>query len=516
MSFENQKMFKCNSCWGLFSSEKALKKHVGKAKYCEKYKNITFMCNCGWSSKGIKNVDSHICTETPKIIKNSLKEKLDKLEEENLSLKKKIKILEKANSIEKLKNKIWTSLLERNTNIKIGKIISEKEDKMILHDNKEGDITIVVKNWEKSNFNQTIKVKKEDKKSYRPIETSKIVKIKKHKKTKPTINKIQKIDLEGFRVNFNNLFTKLENGHNYTNTVNDIKKERKKIIGKIGLTKFLEIIQEHISRFNEIFKSKNFPSKKTNDIICKGLGSLEKRLLRYGDYSKSYLELEEMTKFKQTLYRDIPLEENYTVYSLDNFCKNFYNYGVVLFPIKELIRKYLFNFKNLNNVIYVPLEKSTKEDPYSFYKLAKISKEKRFWRMDCRLEDFTNNFSAQIIPYLIKSFRDIYKDIFYDNMYREDYKTKCQVVECDCQQLLQNIVTMSRTRKLCDFLRELIIEKASYQPTDMDKFDLRGDDALQRKRFAQKNKVDPTENIKLLFDNLTSEVAVDIYRESTT
>ena len=136
--------------------------------------------------------------------------------------------------------------------------------------------------------------------------------------------------------------------------------------------------------------------------------------------------------------------------------------------------------------------------------------------MDCRLEDLTNNFSSQILPYLTKNFREIYHDIFYDNMYRENYKSECQILECDCQQLLQNIVTLSQTRKLCDFLRKIVVEKASYQPTEMDKFDMRGDDVLQRKRFQQKIKVDPSENIKNLFDDITSETAVDIYRECLT
>ena len=95
-----------------------------------------------------------------------------------------------------------------------------------------------------------------------------------------------------------------------------------------------------------------------------------------------------------------------------------------------MIAKYI-----CSNIIYVPLEKSTKDDPYSFYTLVKITEKKRFWQMDCRLEYFTNNFIAQILPYLITKFRQIYNDVFHDNCYRENYKMQSQILECDCEQL---------------------------------------------------------------------------------
>ena len=69
---------------------------------------------------------------------------------------------------------------------------------------------------------------------------------------------------------------------------------------------------------------------------------------------------------------------------------------------------------------------------------------------------------------------------------------------------------------MCNFLRQKIIELNSYQPSEIDKFDLRGDDAFQRKRFSKKRNVDMTENIKLLFDDITPEIAVDLYRASIT
>ena len=98
----------------------------------------------------------------------------------------------------------------------------------------------------------------------------------------------------------------------------------------------------------------------------------------------------------------------------------------------------------------------------------------------------------------------------------ENYKMQSQILECDCEQLLQNIIFLTDTKKVCNFLREKIKEINTYQPSQIDKFDLRGDDILQRKRFHKKTNVDMTENIKLLFDNITAEIAVDLYRASIT
>ena len=71
--------------------------------------------------------------------------------------------------------------------------------------------------------------------------------------------------------------------------------------------------------------------------------------------------------------------------------------------------------------------------------------------MDCRLEYFTNNFIAQILPYLITKFRQIYNDVFHDNCYRENYKMQSQILECDCEQLLQNIIFLTDTKKFVTF-----------------------------------------------------------------
>ena len=75
-----------------------------------------------------------------------------------------------------------------------------------------------------------------------------------------------------------------------------------------------------------------------------------------------------------------------------------------------------------SNVIYVALPKSTKEDPYSFYRLDNVnSNNKRQWKLDWRLEDISLSLSSSLLNFMIVTFRKIYKDVFLDNDYRDNY-----------------------------------------------------------------------------------------------
>ena len=135
--------------------------------------------------------------------------------------------------------------------------------------------------------------------------------------------------------------------------------------------------------------------------------------------------------------------------------------------------------------------------------------------MDCRLEDFSNTFIDNILPYLINLFRKLYFDVFRDNEYRKDYKSKNILTECDCEQLLENIYKLANQKDFCNFLRNLVKNKATYFPTENDKCNLLGDDNMQKKRFASnKETSDNIINIiKRLFDGISSEDAVDFYRK---
>jgi hypothetical protein len=98
-------------------------------------------------------------------------------------------------------------------------------------------------------------------------------------------------------------------------------------------------------------------------------------------------------------------------------------------------------------------------------KLEKIKEDKRCWKMECRLEDFSTDFADNVLPYCISLFRKIYKDVFEDNIYRPDYMTKSQILEFDCEQLVQNIILLAQPIKVFSLspkaIQVLTVKKSS-------------------------------------------------------
>ena len=176
------------------------------------------------------------------------------------------------------------------------------------------------------------------------------------------------------------------------------------------------------------------------------------------------------------------------------------------------------NYYGFHNIIYVKIKNSSEEDPYSFYILEDINTvkkvEKRYWKMDCRLEEFTNSFVYNIKSYLVEMFRKLYYNIFNDNEFRKDYRELNCITEYNCEQLLQSIHLLSKPREFNILLRDIIKTHCAYNPTTNDRFNLHGDDIVQKKKFS-KVKVDEEimiETVKILFDNITSSDAVDFFR----
>ena len=124
--------------------------------------------------------------------------------------------------------------------------------------------------------------------------------------------------------------------------------------------------------------------------------------------------------------------------------------------------------------------------------------------MDCRLEETTTAIRNDLLPFMINTFRELYRDIFGDNEYRSDYKTKCQLTECDCEQLLNNIFILASNNSFNSLIRNLVKEHSTYTPTDNDKFNIQSDDAMQKRRWKSFCDIDEAVSIRL-FDTISSE-----------
>ena len=303
-------------------------------------------------------------------------------------------------------------------------------------------------------------------------------------------------------------------------TLELLKNTRMDILKITPYDNYLKILNDHVSKLTKIFKDKEFTEKKINSNVLKGISGIESRLIFSHQYTTISLEYDHIESLSSCLDFSIVSPEEYTPFDYDSFFKKFHNYGSVIFSIKDLIPKYLFNQYGFNNFIYIPLSKSLDDDPYSYYKLSRFSDEgKRLWDMDCRAETLSNNFISDLRPYLTLIFRKIYYDIFHDNDYRPNFSNEAVIAETDCEQLIKNILLLGNPIECCNLFRRVIKEKASTAGQRLnDKWNIFADDEFQKKRFKKNknNNPDILYIIKPLFDNISAEQAVDFYREKYT
>ena len=429
-------------------------------------------------------------------------------------------------AIEHAKSEIWKKLLEKNTTIKIDNILSETPDTITFFPIKNVNIEIIVGKYIQNITPTPIEEPKQDTTCSRPnpsYRTAKgIIDVQLEPKqidiVPVTIEKESKGEtLEENIEYFNNMFEKLKTTRIYTKILEDIKQKRLCIFKNMDHESYIKLIREHFTILENIFKDKMYTDKKIHSIIGKNLSSLEARLIHSNFHLDIHLDVDEMETFFSVMKNNIKTEQNYVPYNENKFGLSFYNYGLSLFPLSKSLDIIIDNIYGFNNIVYLPLPKSSQEDPYSFYTLDKITKDKRLWRMDCRLEDFTINLSRNILPYAISTFRIMYKIVFNDNDYRHDYSNKCQLTDGELEQLLLNILLMSNQHKFRLFLQKKVINLATYKPSENDKFNLYGDDSLQRKRLHQETD-DPeaVDVIRQLFDTISTQELVDLYRSRVT
>lgn len=537
--------FICEYCLEVFKTHPLLLKHQKTTKYCLIYRDVIFKCKkCHLKTVGIRNIEKHLSQGDCEIICPNTEMNSEII----------IENLKNALKIEKLKSSIFRNIIEQNIPIKLGNIITEDDCNIHINEKSLNSLGIQIQkndlsikttpfveilNQPKSPSNSEKDITEtqlEDETDQTKIDNKIYKGYKVMKNTcielseEPDIEwinlKIKEVDLNVYNIKhsferidkckiiFKETFESIRHNRSYVKFLDNLKSTRLKLIGNISFKDYTELLSNHIHTLKTILEEKGHQEKKIPGIIMKSLNSIDTRLVFYGNYFEIPINIEEIPLLKTCLDLSIKSHSYYVPFDVNEIVKLFFNYGTVLSSIKTCIESYLVNKYGFNNLVYVPIKHSTEEDPYSFYTLEAVVKDKRYWKMDCRLYDTAENISNGVKSYLVNVFRKIYYDIFKDNDFRGDYDRKSQVTGNDCDQLLMNIFTISNIRDFCDILRKIIIEKATYVPSDNDKFNIWQDDILMKKRFNNKGKDgnDIVDIVKLLFDNITSEQAVDLYR----
>ena len=332
------------------------------------------------------------------------------------------------------------------------------------------------------------------------------------KRSKETLNKLNDDRVKNINQTCKDLIDQLASSRVYTKLLRKLKTKRITLLGTLKLDEYTLLVQDHTLQLTDIFKKKQQSNTRMRTNINNSLTPIDSRLLKYPGYHETQMDGECRERLEAVIRHGRIFSKEFKPHDLKYISDKLTNYSVSIFPMEKLIRWALINPYGFWNVVYLPWPKSSLDDPYSFYVLDKIKKGKRYWNMNCRLEDFSTDLAYSVQPYLIKLFRELYYTVFNDNCYRPNASDLSSFISEDCEQLAQNIILMSQPRKLCCKLRKIIISECTYNHTDQDHFSLLGDDVLQRKRFKHKEKIEMVSTIKKLFDQITDEQAVKFYK----
>jgi hypothetical protein len=300
------------------------------------------------------------------------------------------------------------------------------------------------------------------------------------------------------------LILKISTNKNFSRNLMELQKLRTRVFTTTPLDTYKGICSSHVSQLTKIFKDKGFTDKKIETTVSRGLTSLEMRLIRYTNYFNTNLEPDDLKNLNANLIADISRPGSHkNVYDPSVISTSMMNYSIALLPLHANIQRVLFNEAHPATVIYNTPSKKT-SDPYSFYTLTTDEDGVRSWTMDCRLEEMTLHLKNDLLPYCVSIFREMYCDVFGDNIYREDYKKRCILTECDCEQLLGNMMILASNVSLNDMLRNLIKTNSTLADPDTktDKFNITSDDNLQKRRWKEFNATND-DILPQLFDSIT-------------
>ena len=291
-----------------------------------------------------------------------------------------------------------------------------------------------------------------------------------------------------------------------TRILPNIAKNRYKLFGQTGLKEYTKKVRSTNNKLQRILAGHKIPAPTIEKYIVKSMHPMEMRLVDYPQYHLTSVEPEDIQKLQICcFYQMINHSKEFVPFSVAY--DSIQNYSMAFIPIRKYIQKLLVNPYGFHNIIYVDLPKSTQNDPFSFYRLRKIEDEKRFWELDCRLEYTAMEIQDNLRNWSIQLFRKIYMDVFNDNTFRENFIEYSQITQYECRQLIQNIISLDNLNTLRKNISGIIKEKATYNPTEKDKFNFCVDDTCQKARLKKEEYTDDSRKMLLmeLFDNLEEE-----------
>ena len=333
-------------------------------------------------------------------------------------------------------------------------------------------------------------------------------KIHRQKKKKPSKN------TSNVNINknlFADVFETMKTTRTHKKILNEYNKLKMATLSQIDICSYIEILLEHYNIIGEICVFKSYTKKRTEEIMSQAFCPLDLRLLLIHsklpallvNVGQTFIIPDDVDYLKQSLTTTIYYGSN-----KEALVENFLNYGVALITLKQNIEMYLTNQKE---VVYL-VGGDNESDPFRFYFLYKEKKSKKYWEMDCRLDEFITVFIKNISTYLIGIFRTLYHDVFHDNLYRRDFIKSAIIFENDCEQLLSNLCTLATYKEVSKLLRNTIKSSCAHvEDMSRDVFVLKSDDKLLKAELEKRESEIDLDILTMLFDDLSRDDADGLY-----
>jgi hypothetical protein len=335
------------------------------------------------------------------------------------------------------------------------------------------------------------------------------------KSNRPRVKKTVKKITSNVNINRNlfvELFETMKTSRTHKKILSEYIKLKMATLSQIDIHSYIEILLEHYNIIEEICVFKGYAKKRKEEIMSQAFCPLDLRLLLTNgklipdivvNVGQTFINTDDVDYLKQSLRTTIYYGNN-----KESLVENFLNYGTAVMTLKQNIDLYLVKQKHL---VYL-VGDDDNNDPFRYYFLCKETKNKKYWEMDCRLDEFISVFIKNIGTYLIGIFRALYHDVFHDNLYRRDFVKSGIILEHDCEQLLSNLCTLATYKEVSKLLRHEIKSSLSHiEDVACDVFVLKSDDKLLKTELEKRESDVDMDILTLLFDDLSRDDAGSLY-----
>lgn len=462
---------KCEKC---NINYKSLEAHLSKSEIC-KDENLLFSCKkCEKTFININDYHSHECIKITK----------------DQSLLKSCQIYLYLNDFLK-------GMVEKNLNIKLPDMVLETDKEIKIY--KDLPIHHVSK--------------KDGKRSrYTAVSSKKLSEISESPKEIPVLD-TGDIDLSKIlERSLEIVGTLSKTSKGFENPLGELRDNRKILMKCFEMDEYSSFVEKDLKAVGDILIEKGLGKKIPNLLKNHLLSSIETRLSFISGYNEVEISSDEIDDYLKILKLKRMVKDR-DIFDKSLWCNRMLNYSLALFDIKEFLKIEITG----RNLIYLPLTKSTPEDPFSFYILEKIDIDlTKRWRMELRLEDLTLFIIDNISGYCIHLFKKLYYDIYRDNKFRINFGEE-KILDRDGKQLILNLFVVSDFYSFNKFLQNMVISNNTYSPTEKDKFNLRTDDTYQRKQFYQNYIKEDRRTVfgrylTQIFDEITQKEISDYYQ----